>query len=565
MRRSRPLPLPSPAPALSLAACLAVAWLASTPLTAAPPPPPGPLGVHALTGARIVPAPGQVIESGTVVIRDGVLEAVGAGVEPPPDARVWDLEGMTVYPGLIEPYTVRRWPEEGAGNDGAEETADPGAGHPNPVVRAERAMAAWGAETGAAARLREAGFTTAAVAPREGVLRGWSAVVNLGDGPVRDQLLVPRLAQNVSLDASGPSDGYPESLMGRVALAREIFLAARWHAGARETYRRHPDQRRPPHDASLEALEEAAAGRARVVFETGDLLGTLRAGRLAAELGLDAWLVASGEEYQRLDAVAALGRPLLLPVAFPDPPEGDAGELSVELEALRHWQRAPGNPAALAEAGAVFAVTGHGLDRPEELHARMARAVEAGLSRETALAAVTTEPARLLGLADRLGTLEPGKIANLAVVEGELFTEETRVREVWIDGRRYEIEEREPPEVEPAGEWELTVDAGGMKIDVRLSLTGEAPDLSGSLEAQGSQVALQSAVVSGSSVEVEFDGTPFGMPGQFSFTLEIEGDRARGSGAGPMGPFSLEGTRVSKPPDGLDPEMRQDTEKGVTP
>lgn len=565
MRRTLPFPLPtlSQAQAGILAVVLAVVGGSGAPALAAPPPPPGPLGVHALTGARIVPAPGQVIESGTVVIRDGVLEAVGAGVEPPPDARVWDLEGLTVYPGLIDPYTVRHWPEEADRNDGADETADPGAGHPNPVVHAERAMAAWGTDAGAAARLREAGYTTAAVAPREGVFRGWSAVLNLGDGPVRDQLLMPRLAQNVSLDASGRSDGYPESLMGRVALARGTFLAARWHAEAREAYRRHPEQRRPPHDASFEALEEAAAGRVPVVFETGDLLGTLRAGRLAAELGLDAWLVASGEEYQRLDAVTALGRPLLLPVAFPDPPEGDTGELSVELEALRHWQRAPGNPAALAEAGLAFAVTGHGLDRPEDLHARMARAVEAGLSPETALAAVTTEPARLLGLADRLGILEPGKVANLAVVEGELFTEETRVREVWIDGRRYEIEEREPPEVEPAGEWELTVDAGGMKIDVRLSLTGEAPDLSGSLEAQGSRVALQSAVVSGSSVEVEFDGTPFGMPGQFSFTLEIEGDRARGSGAGPMGPFSLEGSRVSKPPEEPRPDVGEELEKGV--
>jgi imidazolonepropionase-like amidohydrolase len=545
-RRSRPY-----GRAIGLAVALGAALALA--LGAAPPPPPEPLGVHALTGARIVVAPGRVIESGTLVVRDGLIEAVGAAVEPPADARVWELEGLTIYPGLIDPYTVRPWPAaaggegESDGDEDGQRSADPGAGHPNPAIRPEREMAAWGADAAAAGRLREAGYTTAAVAPREGLLRGWSTVVNLGDRPVRDELLVPRLAQNVTLGATR-SDGYPQSLMGTIALARQSFLEARWYSRAREAYRRDPAQRRPPHDVSLEALEAAAAGRERVVFETEDLLGTLRAGRLAAELELDAWLVGSGEEYQRLDAVAALGRPLVLPVAFPEPPEAAGDELSVELEALRHWRRAPGNPAALAEAGVAFAVTSLRLDQPKDLHARLARAIEAGLSPEAALAAVTIEPARLLGLADRLGTLEPGKIANLVVAEGELFTEETAIREVWIDGGRYEIEERKPPEVEPAGEWDLAIDAGGDKLSARLVLAGEAPDLTGSLEFQGNTVELQSAVVSGSSVEIEFDGASFGMPGPFTMTLEIEGDRARGSGDGPSGPFSVKGTRVSKPP-----------------
>lgn len=521
-------------------------------LLAAPPPPPGPLGVHALTGARIVAAPGRVIESGTVVIRDGILEAVGAGIEPPADARVWELEGLTVYPGLIDPYTVRPWPAAGqaaAGQDDdpADRAPDPGAGHPNRTVRPEREMAGWGADSAAAGRLREAGYTTVAVAPREGLLRGSSAVVNLGGGPVRDELLVARLAQNVTLGATAP-EGYPQSLMGSVALARESFVQARWYAQASAAYRRDPAQRRPPHDASLEALGAAAAGREPVVFETEDLLGTLRAGRLAAELGLDAWLVGSGEEYQRLEQVVALDRPLVLPVAFPEPPEVAGDELSVELEALRHWKRAPGNPAALAAAGVAFAVTALRLDQPKELHGRLALAIAEGLAPETALAAVTTEPARLLGLADRLGTLEPGKIANLVVVEGELFTAETAVREVWIDGQRFEIKERKPPEVEPAGEWDLRIEAGGETLSAQLALAGKVPDLTGTLEFQGSSVVLQSVDVSGKSVEVAFDGAGFGMPGAFTMTLEIEGDSARGSGNGPPGPFSVKGTRVSSPP-----------------
>lgn len=522
---------------------LALALLLGAPSAAgaAPPPPPGPLGVHALTGARVVVAPGRVIDRGTVVVRDGVVEAVGADVEAPPDARVWDLEGLTIYPGLIDPYATRSWPAKAD-----EDTPDPGAGAPNPVVHSEREMAAWGLDPAAAARFREAGYTTVALAPRDGLLRGWSAVVEAGDGPVRDLLLVPRLAQNVSLDARA-SDGYPESLMGAVALTRESFLDARWYTRAHAAYVRNPAQPRPTADAALAALASAAAGGAPVVFESEDLLGTLRSAALAHELRLDAWLVASGEEYQRVDAVAASRFPLIVPVDFPDPPKSQGDELSIELEDLRHWKRAPGNPAALADAGVTFAVTSHRLDQPKDLHARMARAIAEGLSADAALAAVTTVPARLLGLGDRLGTVEAGKIANLVVAEGDLFTDETRVRAVWIDGRRYEIEERKPPEVEPAGEWELRIDAGDETVTARLVLAGAAPSLTGTLTVMGTDVQLTGAEVSGSSVEITFDGSAFGMPGAFEMTLEIEGDRAEGGGAGPPGPFSFEGTRVSKP------------------
>jgi hypothetical protein len=483
---------------------------------------------------------------------------VGADVEPPTGARVWDLEGLTVYPGLVEPYAVRSWPGDEAGGEGGRGGSegggqDPGAGDPSPTVHSEREMADWGLEGRIAGQLREGGYTAAAVAPGSGVMRGWSAVVSTGDGPLRETLMVPRLAQHVRLRERS-DDGYPESLMGAIALTRETFMEAAWYRDAWSAYGDRPAQRRPPRTAALDALVPAVNGEAPVVFESENVLGTLRAGRLADELGLEAWIVASGEEYRRAGQVAALDTVLLVPLAFPETPDPGDDALALELDELRHWQEAPGNAAALRAAGVEIVVTSFGLDSPKEIHAAMRKAIEAGLPADEALAAVTTRPARLLGLGDRLGTVEAGRIANLVVSEGDLFTEETKIREVWVDGARYELEERKPPEVEPAGTWELDIDAGGQNVTAVLELTGESPSLNGRMTVQGVEVELASVEVSGSTVKIEFDGAPFGMPGPFQLDFDMEGDRARGGGSGPPGSFTLEGTRTSAPAGAETPE-----------
>ncbi len=520
-------------------------WIAAAALAVcAAPAAAGPPQVHALTGVRIVTAPGQVVESGTVVLRDGVIEAAGAAVEPPADARLWDREGLTVYAGLIEPYSVRALPEAGDGEP-------PQAGHPSALVRPETDVTAWAAKADSFRKLREAGFTTAVVAPAGGLFRGRGVLMNLGDGPAGDNLLRRDVAQYASFDSAAFQGGYPSSLMGAVALFRQALLDAAWYQTAQAAWSANPAQPRPAQSTALAALAGVAAGRQPLVIESGDLLGSLRIAGLANELSLDVWLVGNGEEYQTLEPIAAAGLPHLLPVAFPKEPKApEPDDLQTGLSELRHWDEAPANPARLIGAGVRVALTAHGLPEPKQLHPNLARAIEAGLTAEQALAALTTVPAAMLGIADRAGTVEPGKMANLVVVDGELFTKDAKLREVWIDGRRFELKESKPPEVEPAGTWELVVEAGeGQRIPITLTLAGAAPSLTGSVSAQGQVIELASAEVSGAEVEVSFDGAGFGMPGTISFTLEIAGDTAEGSGMSPSGPFTLSGTRTATPED----------------
>ncbi len=426
---------PRRAASVILATCVAVTL--SVPADAATP------RVHALVHARIVPAPGQSIENGTIVIRDGLIVAVGANVPVPADARVWDAESLTVYAGLIDAHVVVNdgTPSPGPRRPGAPAASEPvrGASSPQPAVRADARVIenfAWAREQ--LEGLRAAGFTVAQVEPRRGVLRGTSAVLALGDGPIGERALASDAAQVVAL-APQPQ-GYPGSLMGAIAVIRQAFLDAKWYRDANAAYAKKPaSAARPVTDDALAALQGAIAGTTPVQFVADDMLSLLRAAAIAKEAGVTARLVGAGDEYKRVREIAAAGLPLVVPVHFPDAPDVSGADAAVEVSLieLRTWQDAPGNPAALAKAGATFALTASGLKDPKTFAPNVARAIARGWSADAALASVTTVPAKLLGLDARLGTIAPGRIANLTVTRGALFAG-GQVREVWVDGDRYE-------------------------------------------------------------------------------------------------------------------------------
>jgi hypothetical protein len=166
-------------------------------------------------------------------------------------------------------------------------------------------------------------------------------------------------------------------------------------------------------------------GRQPVIFETNSEEDLLRASRIANEFNLDAWYRGSGEEYRLIDVLAGRTEPMIIPLDFPDAPEVDDPEaaLNASLAELRHWYLAPTNPAQLAEAGLNFAITSDGLASVNEFLTNIRTAVARGLSADDALAALTTTPADFLGIERTHGTLEEGKVANIVVSEGDLFTE----------------------------------------------------------------------------------------------------------------------------------------------
>ena len=412
--------------------------------------------VHAIVGARIVVAPGQVIPRGTIVMRDGLIVAVGAAVAVPPDARVWEGDSLTVYPGLLDAFVLPAETPSAPGPGLAGPPGRPGPAQTGPARGAAHELAAVHPETRMVENLplpkdqleslRAAGFTAVQVAPRRGIVRGSSAVIGLGDGMPNANLIRADAAQVLALEPA--PTGYPGSLMGAIAVIRQALIDARWYREVGNAYRKSPlGKPRPDENVSWAALEPLVQGQQPALFVADDMLKVLRAGVLAREAGVSAAIVGAGDEYKRVKPIVAAGFPLIVPVNFPDPPDvADEGNaLEVATEELRAWDQAPGNPAALAKAGASFAFTTNGLKDAKSFRANVAKAMVRGLTADQALAAVTTTPARLLGLSDRLGTLAPGKIANLTVTRGELFSDGGKVREVWVDGARYEIAKEDNP------------------------------------------------------------------------------------------------------------------------
>ena len=407
----------------------------------------------------MIAAPGKVFESGVVVVRGGVIEAVGpAGTAIPADASVIDVSGKVIHAAFVDPYVTtdrlagrgpkRASDEEGGGAAPASATAVAGpAAHSIAAVRADtRAIESLEVRDDVADALRKQGFAVVAAVPVTGVLRGQGAVVSLADGPLSGRVLDPSNAQVIAMRGLDDND-YPTSNMGAVAATRQAFLDALWWRDAEAAYSASPAGRaRPRFVASTAALVPAAEGREAVVFETTDVLSLLRAARIARELKLQARFVAAGDEYRLLQEVAAARPELVLRVAFPQPDKLDREEewLDVSTTRLRAYDRAPGNPRWLRDAGISFSMTTDGLVKVDDFEVRVREAMGRGLSADDALASVTVIPARQLGLGDRLGTLEAGKIANLVVRDGAPFAEKSQVSEIWIDGDRIDLSSKKP-------------------------------------------------------------------------------------------------------------------------
>ena len=522
------------------------------------------IDTYAITNARIVTVSGAPIDRGTVVVRNGLIAAVGANVSAPPDARIIDGAGLTVYPGLIDSYTNLALPEAspspspGGGGGGFFAAPPPlPVGGPNstqlpglqPEVMVEDVIRLGGTEIESS---RNVGITTALTLPRSGIWMGQSALINLaGDTP---QQMIVRSPVAMHVGFTPLRGSYPGSLMGVFATLRQMMLDAQRYRDSMQIYDRSPrGTRRPEVDRSLAALVPVIEGRMPVVMLANSEREISRALELATEFKLRL-IIAGGRESDRLtERLVKQNVPVLLSLNLPKRTTAAIPEADPEpLRVLRERVEAQQTAGKLAKAGVRFAFQSGSLTTMSDLLVNAARTIENGLQPADALRAFTIWPAQILGVENQLGSIEPGKIANLTVMRGDLFDRNSRVAHVFIDGRPVDLRPAErggPGRNILSGQWSVNLNLGQGDQAITLNLQQEGDRLTGSISGPLGAGEISNASTS-STGEIRFT-VALNVEGQTkeaTFTGRLENNQMRGSVAiVGSAPGTFTATRTGQP------------------
>jgi len=413
----------------------------------------------AIVNARIVPVSAPPIEKGTVVIARGLIQAVGTNVPIPPEAWVIDGTGLTVYPGLIDAGTDLGFPKPDAADESAGAAKPPAPPREYAMGPEDRpATTPWRV---AADELkitdkripvwRSAGFTTVLTAPDSGIFPGQASLIDLAGDRVGDLVVKPTAALPVTLKGLGGFFSFPGSLMGTIAYVRQVFDDTEWYAQAEPIYEANVGKsERLRYDRTERVIELSLRNNEVVLLSANNSIEILRALHLAEEWKIKAAIQGAQQSYAVAGAIAARKIPVLVNLKWPERAKDADPEAEVTLRELRFRDRAPSSPVSLEKAGARFAFYSGGLPAPKDIFKNVRKAVSAGLTPEAALRAFTVDAAAILSVDDRLGSIEPGKIANVVVADGDIFGEKTKVKHVFVDGRWFEIHEEAPPETPTA-------------------------------------------------------------------------------------------------------------------
>jgi imidazolonepropionase-like amidohydrolase len=419
----------------------------------------------AIRGATVFTGSGQRIENATVVVAHGVITAVGVDARIPEQAWVIDGKGLNVYPGLFDAFTDVGIPP-----------ATPAAAAPPPQSRGpedrpgstpwRKAAQDVNLSDARIATWRSGGFTTVLCAPKGGIFPGQAAVLDLAGEHNGDLIVKTHSAVPVSLEFRN-YNGFPDSLMGYLAYVHQVWLDTDWMTKAWATYEKNPrGVSKPRFDRTDAALRDALATHAVVMIPGNSSTDIRRALRLAERWQVNAVLYGGQMSYEVADEIAAKKMPVLIDLKWPEAEKDPDPDAVPSLRELRFRDRAPSSPAAMAKAGASFAFYSGTLATPKDILKAVKKSVDAGLTPDAALRALTLTPAEIFGVADRMGSIENGKIANLVITEGDLLDEKSKIRFVFVEGRKFDIHEAEKPKEPPkasAGEIGSTATEGGAR------------------------------------------------------------------------------------------------------
>lgn len=502
------------------------------------------LNAFVLTHAKVVTKPGTVLEDATVVIRDGLIVKMGTNVKIPFDAEEIDCTGMQVYAGFIDAASSSlikkdaKPPKPDArkvdfGRYALAATRPDNRNYLNPEMQANQAIAT---KKNNFRPYQKAGFTSVHVLPQGKIASGQGTLLTTSEFPIRESTLIESTMSSFRLHAP-KGEVYPKTLMGAVAHLRQAFLDTSHYEHHRKLYQDHSAFiKRPPNDATYAALLEIQYGRKVPVFAANSRDEILRTLNFCKEVKIKPIIWGGAEAHLCLDRLKTESRGVICKLDFLEKPKVEdkaktkkitieiSEPLRVQQEKLRLWKARIQGLTKLAESGLPVALSSESLkNQVVDLIPQLRIAVEEGLSPDLALQFMTVNSAQLLGMNQRLGTIETGKLAHLVVMSGPWEKSDTKVRYLFVDGVKLDFaekpkteQEKTPGEISPqkeqpanidlAGAWGVEIQSAQGKVIGQLQLAQEKEKLRGTFTSEKGN----GKVVSGKLVK-----------DQFEFTVEI--------------------------------------------
>jgi imidazolonepropionase-like amidohydrolase len=522
---------------------------------------------YAITNATITQAPGRKITQATLVIKNGLISAVGKGIAVPADAIIIKGDSLNIYAGFIDGLSrvgVSK-PKEEANRDRPKDPGNPTPEYAGITPEKDVRTALSPAEK-SIDEIRALGFTTAQVVPYGNMLPGSAAVVLLGGKSVDEMILVGKTA--LFSELQGAQRAYPSTVIGVMAKFRELYKQAMQAKNYELMYASNRSGlARPTSDHILEAFYPVIDKKMPVIFEADRYLETQRIMNLQNDLGFLLVLADVKEGWEAISKIKSANTKIFLSLDLPEDkkddkkdskdkkPEAKPEETTLspqEKEALEKRKAEflalyTGQAAAFQKAGVVFGFSTLSA-KAADVRVNLRRMIKEGLTEDQALAALTTNGAQLLGLSDRLGTIDNGKIANVVITDKPYFHEKANVRYVFVDGLMYKYDPKETPKADAGkfdivGTWTVSTNTPDGKTEETLTIKKEGKDFTGSVSGGKltQAVPLELIELNGSSLKYNYTVQMGGQSYKVDVQATVDAMSFKGTAqVGTTGSFAVE-------------------------
>jgi imidazolonepropionase-like amidohydrolase len=531
---------------------------------------------YAITNVNIIQAPGRKVDMGTLVIKNGLIQAVGKNVPIPPEAIVIKADSMYVYAGFIDGLSrvgITKPKEE----SNRERPKDPGNPPPDRagITPQNDVRNFINPEDKSIEDLRSVGFTTAQVVPYGGMFPGSASIILLGGKSADDMVIATRTSLYSELTSAERM--YPATIIGVMAKWRELYRQAALNKSYETSYasNRNGIERAAP-DRISEAFYPVIDKRIPVLFKAEKILDISRVSTLQSELGFTLTIAEVKEGWDVINKLKAAKAKVFLSVDLPEEKKkeekkeekkGDKKEevkaekpktaADLEKEALENRKnefiaKYAAQAATYQKAGITFGFSTMSA-KTKDIPANLRRMIAAGITEDQALAALTTTPAQLLGLSDRLGSIDNGKMANLVITDKSYFNEKSKVRYVFVDGVLYKQEVKEEKKgdktgkaADAAGTWSYTAETPQGSNAGKIKIKKDGESLSGTITNSFSdkEHEMKDVVLSGTQLSFYYSTDVGGNTLKIEISVAIDGNSFEGTmTAGRFGSFPVKGTR----------------------